>query len=146
MAAGLPAKIMLGNVHATLFDRELIEKGVADFVVRGEAELGAVQLAEHLEHPGPGMVLLRGVQRAAPEVWQAVEPMLCGGDRRLQRQILALEAEHRTGAESVGFLSRQGAGSLEDLVRREVLGEARLLSERVEVVLLTEAEGTEVLL
>ena len=104
------------------------------------------ELAEHLEHPGPGMVLLRGVQRAAPEVWQAVEPMLCGGDRRLQRQILALEAEHRTGAESVGFLSRQGAGSLEDLVRREVLGEARLLSERVEVVLLTEAEGTEVLL
>lgn len=37
-AAKIDTKIILGNIHATIFPDEMLEKGIADIVVRGEGE------------------------------------------------------------------------------------------------------------
>jgi len=42
-------RIVLGNLHATLFHRELVEQGLADFVIRGEGEETLCRLADALE-------------------------------------------------------------------------------------------------
>ncbi len=39
------ARLVLGNIHATLFARELLQWGLADMVIRGEGETAAAALA-----------------------------------------------------------------------------------------------------
>lgn len=45
-------KIVLGNIHATLFAKELLEQGLADYVVHGEAERTVQRLDAFLEGKG----------------------------------------------------------------------------------------------
>ncbi|MDP8221751.1 MAG: radical SAM protein [Candidatus Lernaella stagnicola] len=47
-SAGVTAPIVAGNLHATLFHEQIIAEQVADYVVRGEAELPIVELARSL--------------------------------------------------------------------------------------------------
>ena len=47
------AKIVLGNIHATVFHRELVADGTADFVLRGEGERSMVELCEALSGEAP---------------------------------------------------------------------------------------------
>lgn len=44
--------LVVGNVHATLFDRYLLRRFPIDFVIRGEGELALVALCEALERGG----------------------------------------------------------------------------------------------
>ncbi|MEW5733552.1 MAG: radical SAM protein [Thermodesulfobacteriota bacterium] len=48
------AAVVCGNIHATLFYREILEQGLADFVVRGEGEEAVVALSELLSGAGAG--------------------------------------------------------------------------------------------
>lgn len=43
-AAAPNAKIVVGNLHASIYHREMVESGIADIVVRGEAEETVVDL------------------------------------------------------------------------------------------------------
>ncbi|MEW6076910.1 MAG: radical SAM protein [Thermodesulfobacteriota bacterium] len=45
-------KIILGNIHATLFAKELLQKGIGDIIVQGEAEETVVELAHCLASAG----------------------------------------------------------------------------------------------
>ncbi|MBM4355643.1 MAG: radical SAM protein [Deltaproteobacteria bacterium] len=45
-------KVVLGNLHASLFHERLVESGIADFVVRGEGEIALPALAAALERAG----------------------------------------------------------------------------------------------
>lgn len=42
-------KVVLGNMHATFFSRELLEKGIADYVVSGEGENSLLSLVDALD-------------------------------------------------------------------------------------------------
>ncbi|GAB4288620.1 MAG: radical SAM protein [Myxococcota bacterium] len=42
-------RIVLGNVHATVYHRELVADGTADFVIRGEGEKAMVKLCRAIE-------------------------------------------------------------------------------------------------
>jgi len=60
-------KIVLGNMHATLFHTQLLESGLADFVVRGEGERALPGLVEALccaSEPAevPGVSARRGAE------------------------------------------------------------------------------------
>ncbi|HDL78835.1 MAG TPA: radical SAM protein, partial [Bacteroidetes bacterium] len=46
------AVVVMGGYHATFLDREAIDSGVVDFVVRGEGEYILLELANALEHTG----------------------------------------------------------------------------------------------
>ena len=46
------AKIVLGNIHATVFHRELVADGTADYVLRGEGERAMVALSEAVTGDG----------------------------------------------------------------------------------------------
>ena len=55
MRKGLPSvKVVLGNLHATIFHEELVRRGVADFVVRGEGEEVLAELVGSLERGEAG--------------------------------------------------------------------------------------------
>lgn len=45
-------KIVLGNIHPTIFHKELIEKGIADIVVRGEGEITMTDVCNVLRDKG----------------------------------------------------------------------------------------------
>lgn len=47
---GVP--IVMGNIHADIFYRSILERGLADVVVHGEGEVTAVELANTLERGG----------------------------------------------------------------------------------------------
>lgn len=60
------AKLVLGNIHAAVFHRELVQDGTADFVIRGEGERSMVDLARALDGDGaldrvPGLTWLTDV-------------------------------------------------------------------------------------
>jgi len=60
-------KIILGNIHATLFADELLKKGLADIIIRGEGEIGMLEVTQALEkgrslHEVRGISFIEGVK------------------------------------------------------------------------------------
>ncbi|HZO13466.1 MAG TPA: radical SAM protein, partial [Polyangiaceae bacterium] len=56
--------VVVGNVHATLFDRYLLRRFPIDYAIRGEGELALVQLCEAIERG-------RGVEDVPNLTWRA---------------------------------------------------------------------------
>jgi radical SAM superfamily enzyme YgiQ (UPF0313 family) len=53
-------KIILGNIHASIFADELLKQGAADIVVRGEGEYTMLELASYIEK-GIGLGGIKGI-------------------------------------------------------------------------------------
>lgn len=48
-ASSKSIKIVLGNIHATVFADELLKQGLADIIVRGEGEYGMLEVAQAIK-------------------------------------------------------------------------------------------------
>ena len=70
-------KLMQGGVHATVFDRRLLESGEADFVIHNEGEVTAVNLINALAN-GDDLSQVRGIAYMADGEYlkTAPEPMI----------------------------------------------------------------------
>ncbi len=55
------AAVVLGNIHPTLYDGDLLRQGLADVVVRGEGEHTVVELCHALSSAGGDMAQVPGV-------------------------------------------------------------------------------------
>jgi len=54
-------KIVMGNIHADVFHRSILEAGLADIVVHGEGEITLVDLANELSRPNPDLECVLGI-------------------------------------------------------------------------------------
>ena len=65
--------IVMGNIHADLFFREILEAGLADVVVHGEGEETIVELMEELSRPSPDLSRIQGISFVDDGVVQSTE-------------------------------------------------------------------------
>ena len=57
---GLRAKIVLGNVHPSIFAEDILKSGIADIIVRGEGEYTMLELAKAVSE-GKDLSLVKGL-------------------------------------------------------------------------------------
>jgi len=71
---GLRAKIVLGNIHPSIFAEDILKNGIADIIVRGEGEYTMLELAKAVRE-GKGLSFVKGIS------YKEEEAIRCNPDR-----------------------------------------------------------------